>query len=84
MKSGAVFDMMGIKGLNFSVVLEEGARFVNSSNTSGVSSNSQAVCLTLEGDASVTPWRDFGIFAPGHSESFLKLGTYTLTIDEKD
>ena len=29
----------------------------------------------------MTPWRDFGIFAPGHSESFLKLGTYTLTID---
>lgn len=62
-------------------MLEKGACFVNSSNTSGVSSNSQAVCLTLEGDASVTPWRDFGIFAPGHSESFLKLGTYTLTID---
>ena len=80
-KSGAVFDMRGVKGLNFSVVLEEGARFVNGSDTSSVSSNSQAVCLTLEGDASVTPWRDFGIFAPGHSESFLKLGTYTLTID---
>lgn len=80
-KNGAVFDMRGVKGLNFSVVLEEGACFVNGSDTSSVSSNSQAVCLTLEGDASVTPWRDFGIFAPGHSESFLKLGTYTLTID---
>ena len=79
-KSGAVFDMMGIKGLNFSVVLEEGARFVNDSDSS-VSSTSQAVCLTLEGDASVKPWRDFGILAPRHGESFLNLGTYTLTID---
>ena len=74
-KNGAVFDMMGIKGLNFSVVLEEGARFVNDSDSS-VSSTSQAVCLTLEGDASVKPWRDFGILAPRHGESFLNLGTY--------
>ena len=79
-KNGAVFDMRGDNGLNFSVVLEEGARFVNDSDSS-VSSTSQAVCLTLEGDASVKPWRDFGILAPRHGESFLNLGTYTLTID---
>ena len=79
-KNGAVFDMRGDNGLNFSVVLEEGARFVNDSDSS-VSRTSQAVCLTLEGDASVKPGRDFGIFAPRYGDSFLNLGTYTLTID---
>jgi hypothetical protein len=37
--------------------------------------------LSLEGDATVTHYRTFGLRGPGHGETILNLGTYTLTLD---
>ena len=80
-KNGATFDFHASqgKGLNFSVVLEDGARFANSDEDFNTSS--QAKSLTLEGNATVVPFRDFGLIAPGHGDTTLDLGTYTLTVD---
>ena len=80
-KNGATFDFhaSGGKGLNFSVVLEDGARFANS--VTDAHSVSQATGLTLEGNATVVPYRNFGLFAPEYGETTLVLGTYTLTVD---
>ena len=80
-KNGATFDFhaSGGKGLNFSVVLEDGARFANSATD--VHSVSQATGLTLEGNATVVPYRNFGLFAPEYGETTLDLETYTLTVD---
>ena len=80
-KNGATFDFhaSGGKGLNFSVVLEDGARFANSATD--LHGASQATGLTLEGNATVVPYRNFGLFAPGYGETTLDLGTYTLTVD---
>ncbi len=79
-KKGATFDIRGIKAFNFSVVLEEGSRFVNSSSDI-LNNNSQAMSLSLEGDATVTHYRTFGLRGPGYGETTLNLGTYTLTLD---
>ena len=80
-QNGATFDFhaSGGKGLNFSVVLEDGARFANS--VTDVHSVSQATGLTLKGNATVVPYRNFGLFAPEYGETTLDLGTYTLTVD---
>lgn len=80
-KNGATFDFhaSGGKGLNFSVVLEDGARFANSATD--LHGASQATGLTLEGNATVVPYRNFGLFAPGYGKTTLDLGTYTLTVD---
>ena len=80
-KNGATFDFhaSGGKGLNFSVVLEDGARFAN--GATDAHTVSQAKGLTLEGNATVVPYRNFGLFAPGYGETTLDLGTYTLTVD---
>jgi hypothetical protein len=80
-KNGATFDFHASqgKGLNFSVVLEDGARFANSDEDFNTSS--QAKSLTLEGNATVAPFRDFGLIAQGHGDTTLDLGTYTLTVD---
>lgn len=79
-KNGASFDIHGTKAFNFSVVLEEGSRFVNSSSDIG-NNNSQAMSLSLEGDATVTHYRTFGLRGPEHGETTLNLGTYTLTLN---
>jgi hypothetical protein len=80
-KNGATFDFhaKGGKGLNFSVVLEDGARFANSDEDFNTSS--QAKSLTLEGNATVVPFYNFGLIARGHGVTTLDLGTYTLTVD---
>jgi hypothetical protein len=80
-KNGAMFDFhaSGGKGLNFSVVLEDGARFANSDED--FNANSQAKSLTLEGNATVVPYYNFGLIASGHGVTTLDLGTYTLTVD---
>jgi hypothetical protein len=80
-KNGATFDFhaSGGKGLNFSVVLEDGARFANSKDD--LHTASQATGLTLEGNATVVPFYNFGLIARGHGVTTLSLGTYTLTVD---
>ena len=80
-KNGATFDFHASKGkgLNFSVVLEDGARFANSDEDFNTSS--QAKSLTLEGNATVVPFYNFGLIASGHGVTTLDLGTYTLTVD---
>ena len=42
---------------------------------------SQATGLTLEGNATVVPFYNFGLIARGHGVTTLNLGTYTLTVD---
>jgi hypothetical protein len=80
-KNGATFDFYASegKGLNFSVVLEDGARFANSKDD--LHTASQATGLTLEGNATVAPFNNFGLIARGHGVTTLSLGTYTLTVD---
>jgi len=80
-KNVATFDFHASKGkgLNFSVVLEDGARFANSDEDFNTSS--QAKSLTLEGNATVVPFYNFGLIASGHGVTTLDLGTYTLTVD---
>ena len=80
-KNVATFDFRASKGkgLNFSVVLEDGARFANSDEDFNTSS--QAKSLTLEGNATVVPFYNFGLIASGHGVTTLDLGTYTLTVD---
>ena len=82
-KNGAMFDFCASvgKGLNFSVVLEDGARFANSDED--FNANSQAKSLTLEGNATVVPFYNFGLIASGHGVTTLDLGTYTLTVDSR-
>jgi hypothetical protein len=82
-KNGATFDFhaSGGKGLNFSVVLEDGARFANSKDD--LHTASQATGLTLEGNATVVPFYNFGLIARGHGVTTLNLGTYTLTVDSR-
>jgi hypothetical protein len=82
-KNGATFDFhaSGGKGLNFSVVLEDGARFANSKDD--LHTASQATGLTLEGNATVVPFYNFGLIARGHGVTTLSLGTYTLTVDSR-
>ena len=80
-KNGATFDFhaIGGKGLNFTVVLEDGARFANSKDD--LHTASQATGLTLEGNATVVPFYNFGLIARGYGVTTLNLGTYTLTVD---
>ena len=78
--SGATFDLNGYGNNALSVILEEGAHFVNSG--AFISNNSkQAKSITLEGDATATAIKGFGLVAPGHKESFLNLNSNTLTLD---
>ena len=82
-KNGATFDFHASqgKGLIFSVVLEDGARFANSDED--FNANSQAKSLKLEGNATVVPFYNFGLIASGHGVTTLDLGTYTLTVDSE-
>ena len=82
-KEGAVFDIGGKSGLNFSVVAEEGSRFINA--TSNLEGNtSQAVKLELEGDMEVSPARTFGLRGNQHCATVLDLGNHTLTVDPRN
>ena len=78
--SGATFDMNGIGDLNLVVRLEEGAHFVNNAANIG-NTTSQAVRLALDGDATATAGKNFGLLAPALSDTFLELGSNTLTLD---
>jgi hypothetical protein len=79
-KRGATFDMNGKVDVNVIVRLEKGARFVNSGSNIG-NTTSQAVQLTLEGDATVTAGSNFGILGPSYADTLLELGSNTLTLD---
>ena len=78
---GATFDVNGTP-LTLSVILEEGARFVNTGTGLGYK-NAQTVQLTLEGDAYVGG-NTFGIVGPSYAATSLDLGSHTLVIDMGD
>lgn len=80
-KSGATFDVNGCIDLNVNIVLENGSHFANASTTAVQWDKSQAVSLALDGDATATATRNFGLVAPNHGETTLGLDTHTLTID---
>ena len=79
-KSGATFDLNG-KWAAVAVVLEGGANFANSSIDAEWKSDINIRSLTLEGDATVTATRTFGLRTSGHGENTLNLGTHTLTVN---
>ena len=79
-KSGATFDMNGWGDTVVNVILEEGANFVNSRGN--IPSNMrQTKSVTLEGDATATASKNFGLIGSGHAETTLALGSNTLTIN---
>ena len=79
-KSGATFDMNGWGDTVVNVILEEGATFVNSRGN--IPSNMrQTKSVTLEGDATATVSKNFGLIGSGHAETTLALGSNTLTIN---
>ncbi|MBQ3808632.1 MAG: hypothetical protein II840_11825 [Kiritimatiellae bacterium] len=80
-KSGATFDVNGCIDLNVNIVLENGSHFANASTTAVQWNQSQAVSLALDGDATATATRNFGLVAPNHGETTLGLDTHTFTID---
>ena len=79
-KSGATFDMNGWGDTVVSVILEEDAHFVNSRGDIGAD-NMQTKSITLEGDATATASKNFGLVGGGHAETTLALGSNTLTLN---
>lgn len=79
-KSGATFDMNGYGENVVSVILEEGANFVNSSSEIGANIK-QAKSITLGGNATATATYRFGLVGPGFSETTLTLGSNTLVLN---
>ncbi len=79
-KSGATFDMNGWGDTVVSVILEEDANFANSR---GDISNKwkQTKSITLEGDATATASKNFGLIGSSHAETTLALGSNTLTLN---
>ena len=78
--TGATFDLVGQIDLTVSVRLAEGANFENSGEVIG-NSKMQTVQLILDGNATATFKKDFGILAPGYKATRLELGDNTLTLD---
>ena len=78
---GATFDLNGV-AQTLSVILEEGANFVNTGSDLGYK-NAQTVQLSLEGDAYVGG-NTFGLVGPSYDATSLNLGSYTLVIDKDD
>lgn len=76
---GATFDM-NYNQLNANVVLENGAYFVNSNNNLQYNIN-QTCSLTLEGNATATAMKNFGLVAPDQNVTPLALDSHTLTLD---
>lgn len=79
-KDGATFDINGVGSLTTSVVLEEGAFFVNRGGGIG-NTTAQTGQLTLDGDAAVTAGGNFGLLLPGYAATLLELGSNTLTFN---
>ena len=81
-KSGATFDLNCVWATAVAVVLEEGANFANSGNSDAVWGTALNIrSLTLEGNATVTAARTFGLRVPSHGSNTLDLGTYTLAVN---
>ena len=78
--SGATFDINGVGSLTTSVVLEEGAFFVNRGGGIG-NTTAQTGQLTLDGDAAVTAGGNYGLLLPGYAATLLELGSNTLTFN---
>ena len=78
---GATFDVNGIP-LTLSVILEEGANFVNTGSNLGYNEE-QTIQLTLEGDAYVGG-NTFGLVGPGSAATSLNLGSHTLVVDKDE
>ncbi len=81
-KDGAAFDLNGVWATAVAVVLEGGANFANTGSSDaawGTSINIRS--LTLEGDATVTVTRTFGLRTTDHGANTLNLGAYTLTVN---
>ncbi len=77
---GATFDVNGIRDVNISVELEEGAFFVNRGSAID-NYTSQTVSLALEGNATATAAKNFGILGPNFGATTVSLGSNTLTLD---
>ncbi len=81
-KDGATFDLNCVWQTAVAVVLEGGANFANTGSSDAAWSSSINIrSLTLEGDATVTATRTFGLRTTSHGANTLNLGTYTLTIN---
>ena len=81
-KSGATFDLNCVWQTAVAVVLEGGANFANTGSSDAAWGSSINIrSLTLEGDATVTATRTFGLRTSGHGENTLNLGTHTLTVN---
>ncbi len=78
--SGATFDANGVQNLTISVVLEDGAFFVNTGSDIG-NTTFQTINLSLEGNATVTAGRNFGLMAPGYASTSIALGSNTLSFN---
>lgn len=78
--SGATFDANGVGNLTTSVVLEDGAFFVN---TGAAIDNKtyQTINLSLEGNATVAAGKNFGLMAPGYASTGIALGSNTLSFN---
>ena len=81
-KSGATFDLNCVWQTAVAVVLEGGANFANTGSSDAVWGSAINIrSLTLEGDATVTATRTFGLRTTSHDANTLDLGTYTLTVN---
>ena len=78
--SAATFDANGVGNLTTSVVLEDGAFFVNTGSAIG-NTTYQTINVSLEGDATVTAGKNFGLMAPGWNQTGIALGSNTLTLN---
>ncbi len=78
--SGATFDANGVRNLTISVVLEDGAFFVNTGSAIG-NTTYQTINVSLEGDATVTAGKNFGLMAPDWNQTGIALGSNTLTLN---
>lgn len=81
-KGGATYDVNGVGEVTVKVILEKGAFFTNTG--SAITSGRQTVSLTLEGDATVTATKGFGLVGPNHAATTINLDTYTLTVGGTD
>ena len=78
--SGATFDANGVRNLTTSVVLEDGAFFINTGANIG-NTTYQTINLSLEGNATVTAGSNFGLMAPGYASTSIALGSNTLSFN---
>ena len=79
-KSGATLDMNKVLALPVSVVLEDGANFVNKGGNMSAATT-QTIKISLEGDATVTASYNFGLVAPYYGTTRIELGSHILAFN---